>query len=149
MSIVELLQEVDKLAKVIIQKNQELDTLKRGYNERLRVINNFIAKVHPDQVDERITSEAFTQEISKEINCPNCNHTVYNNDQEEFILIPKKQIEYLPLEGDTATSEKKDRPPPQKKFNQNSKRKAHITCSFCKEQGHTRANCKKRLGLIN
>ncbi|CCG23060.1 hypothetical protein CORT_0D02120 [Candida orthopsilosis Co 90-125] len=145
MSIVELSQEIDKLAKVIIQKNLELENLKKGYDERLRVINDFIAKVHPGQVNERISSETFTQQISKSITCPNCNHVVYNNSQEEFVLLPNKQIEYLSSEGGVVKPQVTT-PQPMKLSTQNSKRKSHITCSYCKKQGHTRANCKKRLG---
>ncbi|KAI5948935.1 hypothetical protein KGF57_005128 [Candida theae] len=149
MSLVELSQEIDKLAKVIIQKNQELDNLKKGYNERLKAINSFISTLHLDQTDERITSDEFAREIGKEISCPNCNHTIYNGEADDFILIPKRQVEYLSSGGDVAKPAAEPAPLPQMKLSQKSKRKAHITCSFCREQGHTRANCKKRLGTTN
>jgi len=148
MSIVELLQEVDKLAKVIIQKNLELEELKKGYNHRLHVINEFIAKVQPDQIDDdKITSESFTQHWNNKVTCPNCNHIVYNNSEQEFVLIPKKQLEYLSSQPEFP---KHQEPTPHRLSvnNQKTKKKSHITCSFCKEQGHTRANCKKRLGLV-
>ncbi|KAG7665795.1 uncharacterized protein J8A68_000620 [[Candida] subhashii] len=173
MSIVELSNTVDKLARVINQKNQELEELKKGYDEKLYLINNYVRRLESvitdhcgdddddDDDDEfrEINDEKLIHTLSNDINCPNCNHKVWNNKESEFILLPKSQVKYLVRGKSTSesnqpeterihsytqqTSSSSTRSFPQQQSK--SKNKSKVICSFCKEPGHTRAKCLTRL----
>ncbi|KAI5962219.1 uncharacterized protein KGF55_003295 [Candida pseudojiufengensis] len=152
MSIADLSREVDNLAKIIINKNTELEQLKRGYDLKIKTINDYIAKFQAESKDkERISDEHFHKLLQNKVECPKCGSNL-NDGEEEFILIPKSQIPYLLPESQT-----QNKPIVPTKIQPNlsstpsheskSKKKTHIICSFCKESGHTRARCHKKLGI--
>ncbi|RLV95490.1 hypothetical protein JA1_001038 [Spathaspora sp. JA1] len=153
MSIVELSATVDKLARIINQKNKELEELKQGYDQKLHVINNYIRTLEDcigDSSKEAIDDEDFVKMISSNIECPNCKHSIWNNSQEsgEYILLPRHQLKHLIHEPSheheptisTSTNTNTTVPRPKK-----HKNKSKINCSFCGEPGHTRAKCNERL----
>ncbi|EGW34242.1 uncharacterized protein SPAPADRAFT_59671 [Spathaspora passalidarum NRRL Y-27907] len=157
MSIVELSATVDKLAKIINQKNKQLEDLKQGYDQKLHIINEYIrtleGSIEGDSSKESIPNEEFIKKISSKVECPNCKHVIWDNMQSgEYVLVPKHQLKYLirdtpqaqtqahePITPTTSTSNDTSYRPPK------PKNRSKINCSFCGEPGHTRAKCYKRL----
>ncbi|KAI5954506.1 hypothetical protein KGF54_002281 [Candida jiufengensis] len=149
MSIADLSKEVDNLAKIIINKNAELEQLKKRYDSKIKIINDYISKIRPESVnEEQISDEQFVNLLNKDVKCTQCGHQLNNKEEDEFLLIPKNQIQYLLPQGQLHTQPiLKQDPNPIKPIESKSKKKNHIICSFCKESGHTRAKCHKKLGI--
>ncbi|CUM49053.1 unnamed protein product [Debaryomyces tyrocola] len=171
MSIVELLKSVDTLAKIINQKNHELEELKKGYDAKLHEINKYIRVLQEQEdvkPDGEMPEEVFREKIDSIIKCSKCDHEIWNiNSNNEFIIIPKKKLQYLLgnesdkrlLDGLRELTIQKDsgadtnseiRPSPKgysspkgykKQYNTKSKK----TCSYCSKPGHSRAHCLIRL----
>lgn len=99
MSIVELLKSVDTLAKVIHQKNLELEELKRGYDSKLREINKYIEVLHKQENIEdgpQVNEKDFRDIIREPVKCEKCDHTIWNMDEEsDFIIMPKRKLQYI------------------------------------------------------
>lgn len=169
MSIVELLKTIDTLAQSIKEKNEELERLKKDFDDKLKVINQYIRLFNnrdgeKDQESSNMSSEELTGMISKKIRCNHCNNLVWDLNQEsQYILVPKytlrlicaddAMIPQLNSENSGAKNmlaclgsleaqfDKLATQPTKTK----KKGKPHITCSYCHQQGHVRANCHARL----
>lgn len=171
MSIVELLKSVDTLAKIINQKNLELEELKKGYDSKLHEINKYIRILQEQEgieTEKDIPEDVFREKISSTIKCNKCNHEVWNiNSDSDFIIIPKRKLKYLlghesdrrllnelkelKIQNDSTVYNNSDiRPSPheypgpkgyKKQYNTKSKK----TCSYCSKPGHSRAHCLVRL----
>ncbi|RCK59502.1 hypothetical protein Cantr_07436 [Candida viswanathii] len=144
MSIIELLNEIGKLAQIINEKNQELESLRQSYDAKLQIINQYIENLKLSSTST-ISDDELIAQISQPIECLKCHHRVWENSQEsEFLLIPKSKIERVSKVEDktpTAQAPAPSHTAPQKL----SKNKSKIECSYCKKTGHTRAKCRVRL----
>ena len=171
MSIVELLKSVDTLAKIINQKNHELEELKKGYDAKLHEINKYIRILQQQEdvkPDVEMPEEVFRDKIDTIIKCNKCDNEIWNiNSDSEFIIIPKKKLRYLLrnesdeklLDGlrelDLQKSPNSDttpeiRPSPKeyssvKSYKKQYNTKSKKTCSYCSKPGHSRAHCLTRL----
>mmetsp|Transcript_81 Transcript_81/g.84 ORF Transcript_81/g.84 Transcript_81/m.84 type:complete len:180 (+) Transcript_81:30-569(+) len=174
MSIVELLKSVDTLAKIINQKNLELEELKKGYDSKLHEINKYIRILQEQEAIETekdikdIPEEIFREKIGSTIRCSNCDHEVWSiNSDSDFIIIPKRKLQYLlgherdgsllnelkdlTIQNDLATHkspEIRSSPHHYSGFNGYKKQyntKSKKTCSYCSKPGHSRAHCLIRL----
>ncbi|CAX39991.1 conserved hypothetical protein [Candida dubliniensis CD36] len=143
MSILELSKEIDKLAKIINEKNKELETLQRNYDSKLHMINKYIETISPSSTGT-IPEEQLINAISKPIECPHCHEKLWDNQEKStFLLIPKQKID---TKFDTiATQDEQPQPPTITTSSNKQKKKTNIVCSYCKMTGHTRAKCRKRL----
>lgn len=171
MSIVELLKSVDTLAKIINQKNHELEELKKGYDSKIHEINKYI-KILQEQEgikpDEQIPENVFRDKIDNVIKCSKCDHEIWNiNSNSEFIIIPKQKLQYLlgnesdkrlldelrelTIQKDSGMDTNSEIRPSSKGFSNpkgNKKQyntKSKKTCSYCSKPGHSRAHCLIRL----
>ena len=98
MSIVELLNTVDKLAKAVTQKNKELDTLKLEYNAKITQMNLYLSTLqeivltenHNHQQD--VTDDEFIAATTGSLSCPKCSTGVSMDD---FVILPKGKIKLL------------------------------------------------------
>lgn len=173
MSVVDLLKSVDTLAKIINQKNRELDELKKGYDAKLHEINKYVEVLQKlgltDDKNEVMSEERFRKIIHQPAKCSNCNHEIWNIDGDgELVAIPRKKLQYIlqnthmdvpSLLGGMEDLKIKDnesscfepRVRPNFKGNQSSNGERHFankskkTCSYCKKTGHSRAHCLVRL----
>ena len=171
MSIVELLKSVDTLAKIINQKNHELEELKKGYDSKLHEINKYIRILQEQEgikVDGEIPEEILRQKINNVIKCSKCDHEIWNiNSDNEFIIIPKQKLQYLlgkesdkrlldglgelTLQKDSVTDTNSEiRPSPKgysspKGYKKQYHTKSKKICSYCSKPGHSRAHCLIRL----
>ena len=171
MSIVELLKSVDTLAKIINQKNNELEELKKGYDAKLHEINKYIRILQEHEgvePDGEMPDAVFREKIDSITKCSKCDHEIWNiNSNSEFIIIPKQKLQYLlgnesdkrlldglrelTIQKDSGTDTNSEiRPSPKgysspkgykKQYNTKSKK----TCSYCSKPGHSRAHCLIRL----
>lgn len=152
MGILELLKSVDELAKVIVQKNNELEQLKEGYDSKVRQLNEYIAlvqqglQIHDDE--RTITGDELLETMKQPIKCSHC-HNKLSLDG-DFILIPKRKVALLGTK-DTSTRNIDEKqlpgitvPTKEKKSKSTSNKRI---CSYCKTLGHSRAKCPARLGL--
>lgn len=150
MSIIELLNEIGKLAEIINEKNRELENLRKNYDSKLQVINKYIEdlslSLSPLPSLDTITDENLITRLSTPIECPNCHNRVWENSKNsDFLLIPKHKIttgSELQQEDTSLTTLTQSLPP---LSNKPSKNKSKIECSYCKKKGHTRAKCRIRL----
>ncbi|CCE86438.1 Piso0_004928 [Millerozyma farinosa CBS 7064] len=169
MSIVELSKTIDTLAKSINEKNEELERLKKDFDDKLKVINQYIGLFNNkdgEQVQElnKMSSEELTSMITKKIHCNNCNNIVWDLNQEsEYILIPKSPVKLIRADDKTISQPKSENSavknvsatmgsseaqldkPATQSTRTKKKGRSHITCSYCRQQGHVRANCHARL----
>ena len=146
MSILELLKEIDKLAKIINEKNKELETLQKNYDSKLHTINKYIESISPSTTGT-VPEEQLINAISKPIECPHCHQKLWDNQEKStFLLIPKQKID---TKFDTTVAVRDEQPQPQQlttsTTSNKQKKKTNIVCSYCKMTGHTRAKCYKRL----
>ncbi|RCK62939.1 hypothetical protein Cantr_09475 [Candida viswanathii] len=145
MSIIELLNEIGKLAQIINEKNQELESLRQSYDAKLQIINQYIEnlKLPPTST---ISDEELIAQISQPIECLKCLHRVWENSKEsEFLLIPKSKIERVSKVVENTTPTAQAAAPSHTAPLKPSKNKSKIECSYCKKTGHTRAKCRVRL----
>lgn len=168
MSIVELLKTIDTLAKSINEKNEELERLKKDFDDKLKVINQYIGLFNnrdEEQVQElNMSSDELTGMITKNIHCNNCNNIIWDLNQEsEYILIPKSAVKLIRADDKTISHPKPENlavknvvatlgsleaqfdKPAMQLTKAKKKGRSHITCSYCHQQGHVRANCHARL----
>lgn len=169
MNILELLKTVDELAKVIVQKNNELELLKEGYDSKIRQLNEYISVVRKgldikdyDDSRQTITGEELLQTVLKANVCSNCLHRMWNED--DFILVPLQKVRLL--SGPEQKERHVERQPEQQKPEQQQpeQRQQHVyshphsqskkstsskrICSYCKQLGHSRAKCPTKLGVV-
>ena len=85
MSIIELLNEIGKLAEIINEKNRELENLRKNYDSKLQVINKYIEDLSlsssPLPSLDTITDENLITRLSTPIECPNCHNRVWENSK--------------------------------------------------------------------
>ncbi|EMG48726.1 hypothetical protein SBY92_004049 [Candida maltosa Xu316] len=148
MSIVELSNEIGKLAQIINEKNQELDELRKNYDAKLQIINKYISSLPTSSSSSSaITDDQFIKQVSTPISCPQCQHTIWDIQKphdSEFLLIPKQCIQ---TQSKVESSRVVENLPPQTKtiHESKNKNKSKVICSYCKKTGHTRAKCRTRL----
>lgn len=140
MSIVDLLSSLDSLAKVINKKNHEVDALKKELEQKLTLVNLYLLGLHQYDIEE---NDILLTQLQNTIHCPNCDCKVWDNKTLDFILIPKANLKKKEKE------EEQDIPDMAiSKLNidkQPSRKHGKISCSYCKELGHTRAKCPVKL----
>ncbi|KAK6460070.1 hypothetical protein DFJ63DRAFT_315944 [Scheffersomyces coipomensis] len=107
MSIVDLSKTVENLAKVVNQKNKELEELKKEYDEKLQIINSYISKIQSiapstesktllEVESSSLDISEFSSVISSTINCNKCDAMIWDNQKEtDFVLIPRHKLQYL------------------------------------------------------
>lgn len=154
MSIVELSNSVDKLAKAVAEKNKELDKLKQSYEEKIDQLNECILLLTEGiKKSEEFTEYTLLDDYKKAITCSNCRSSVVFD--ENYLVVPlgkiSKQIQgtelskkFHQLEISRSTEQKGEKlstVKPKKK----ERTKNKIICSYCKKPGHTRAKCEARL----
>ncbi|CCE85339.1 Piso0_004928 [Millerozyma farinosa CBS 7064] len=169
MSIVELSKTIDTLAKSINEKNEELERLKRDFDNKLKVINQYIGLFNNKDGEEaeelnNMNSKELTEMITKKIHCNHCNNIIWDVNQEsEYILIPRSAVKLIRVDDKTmpqqkfentaskgvsanlGSSESQFEKPATQSTKTKKKGRSHITCSYCHQQGHVRANCHARL----
>lgn len=147
MSIVELLKTVDHLVRAVAQKNQELDTLKRHYDAKLKHMDDLLSQVERLVLDPH----ASANDEAESLKCSHCNNTI---NTEGYVIMKKESVlqmlqqidpsrsrETLRLaESQPTDAEPHPMPPPV-----HSSKPTRKSCSYCHEVGHTRAKCIKRL----
>ena len=163
MNILELLKTVEELAKVIVQKNNELEVLKEGYDSKIRQLNEYIESVQqglniPDNTTT-ISGDQLLKTVEQGNVCPNCNNTLWN--EQDYILLPKRKVKLLTVQGheqqqfqlqtlsqdevqSNIYSHPHALPAKDKKSKATSNKRI---CSYCKQLGHSRAKCPARLGV--
>lgn len=171
MSIVDILKSLDELAKAITQKNIEVDELKKLYNHKISIINQYVELLDSDIDFEKIENEILEMELverlEKPIVCENCNNSISLLDgSSKFALIPKSRIRQVKLNKTPSTNRgdivhdngssanitpsnvngyipaKLEKRGQIHAYNRNQSKK---TCSYCNKPGHTRAKCFTRL----
>lgn len=175
MSIVDLLKSVDTLAKLITQKNQELESLKKNYDAKLNQINKFInlinsqTSLEQEPPRDEISDDELLKIIDKKISCLSCHQEIWDiNEDTDFIIIPKKKIQFLLKQqqwdqknsnelsdklnnisiGASATDDRSPSPY-QSTYTPHKKSNFKKTCSYCHKKGHSRARCLERLNNVN
>lgn len=167
MDIVELLRTVDALASTINLKTQELDRLKNDYNRKLGHLNKLLEDLRP--ASGVVNVDEVMSMIESEVKCPKCHEKVWDNNQADYLLLPKKAFELVGVEGKegeklaSSTQQGQNQQNQQSQPNQQSPshqqtsppwthgrgRGSHQlskkTCSYCHKQGHLRARCFQRL----
>ncbi|KAK6459002.1 Zn-finger, CCHC type [Scheffersomyces xylosifermentans] len=169
MSTIELSKTVDDLAKVIANKNKELEELKQDYDEKMHILSNYLSKLQEvigttaNGEEWDIDEESLLKSLTLPMKCPSCNTSIVSNEEDfEYIRIPKKRIRRSPhyntnlgssksvssiesagdyLTGDRGQESKTTRPASTNKIHQKSKK----VCSYCNKPGHSRAKCFLRL----
>lgn len=130
---------MDMLAKLIIQKQQDGTQLKIEYQHKLKELNNLInlllnintqiSEKNPEMVEYNVNETELDRILRNGIN-------IEERNGQEYALIPVKRqgrIEQVLTDSAAVTAKKK------------KKKKNKISCSYCHEQGHTRAHCQKKL----
>lgn len=168
MLVVEVLKTVGQLASAISQKTKELDLLKREYEIKLQILDQYIAKVAPTELlpkESTSKAENITELLSKELRCSSCSNVVYSlKDQSDYVLVPLgraqekasdmtellQSLRDLKLGAQQADNEQtpavsRTLPDKPNKERTKSHGKLKRTCSYCNEPGHTRARCFARL----
>lgn len=163
MLIVEFLKTVGQLAEAITHKNAELERLKIEYEKKLALLNSYIGIYASNQDGQELDDTKLIDLISQDFKCPNCEHKLYSLMKDsDFVLIPKKkiktpqtgspglsdQLRQLSLDAQklsSTTLDQKENQPIQEKQKRHHGGKQKRTCSYCKESGHSRAKCFKRL----
>lgn len=156
MAIVELLKSLDNLARAIVEKNKEVDEMKKEYESKLRTVNQYLKLLQDPTNHSTTNEETFLTALANQATCPHCEKHLNTSASSEFVLIPRNQIaiKSTPV-GDEeeaqettindtteeCTSKESEIRHGQAKKQNNSKR----ICSYCKAPGHSRAKCFKRL----
>lgn len=151
MSIIELLNEIGKLAQIINDKNHELENLRKNYDTKLQMINKYIEELSfpsssLSSSSSTITEERLIKQLSEPIECPNCQYKIWEScKNSDFLLIPKNKIATRSnpgLDDKVSTPPVPVEPPT---ITKQLKKKSNVVCSYCKKTGHTRAKCRTRL----
>jgi hypothetical protein len=139
--IKELNQRIADLALIVSLKTKEMDAIEKGYAERLLNLNNYVKKIQERiGIDPQDGSIKDTELIDK-IRSTNF---IDENDP-DYIFIPRKSV---------IMDSSKERPKPSfetvsKPYllnkDSSSSRRKKISCSYCNEKGHKRAQCPKIL----
>lgn len=175
MLLIEILRTVGQLAEAVAQKTAEVDKLKKDYEKKLATVNKYIELLTSHNANNDVLSEDKAMElIEKDITCPHCHKNV-NSLQEnpDYVVVPRKKI-HVPQQSardvanqlhqltldtqkvrqDITTHEEKDpvsgpKDLPKDSIPKEPKKhhggKLKRTCSYCKQPGHSRARCFKRL----
>lgn len=156
MSLVEVLKSLDELAKAFHEKSASLDKVKLEYTAKLKFINKYIERLpttsENEDGHESVEDDKLLNQLSSSITCKNCKHIVWDNQQSDLVLIPRKMLK-VPEVVDKQDVADRDNirnlqqmlildqevPKSSKKFS--SKR----VCSYCNKKGHSRAKCYARL----
>lgn len=148
MSIIELLNEIGKLAQIINEKNHELENLRKNYDTKLQMINKYIEELSlsSSSSPSTITEERLIAQLSESIECPNCQYRIWENcKNSDFLLIPKSKIATRSNPGLYDKASTPPTPVEPSTITKPYKKKSNIVCSYCKKTGHTRAKCRTRL----
>lgn len=147
MSIVELLKTVDHLARAVAQKNQELDTLKRHYDAKLKHMDLLLNQVEQLVLDPHASAKDHVESLK----CSHCYHAI---NTEGYVILKKEPVLQMLRQIDPSKSQETLRltdsqptatVPHYKSPPVNSPKPTNRACSYCHEVGHTRAKCIKRL----
>ncbi|CDO95750.1 unnamed protein product [Kluyveromyces dobzhanskii CBS 2104] len=111
---------LDQLAKLIIsqsdKKQSNHSSLKQEYETKLNNLDELITMITSAELDK----DKFSKLISKQIE-------IVEKDGQEYALIPVHR-------GLKRPNSSKSKPKPNR-----------IKCSYCKETGHLRSKCEKKL----
>ncbi|SMN18487.1 similar to Saccharomyces cerevisiae YER137C Putative protein of unknown function [Maudiozyma saulgeensis] len=124
---------MDVLAKIIIQRRKDNNQVKVDYEKKLHEVEKLINMILAlNQKDENGFS-ADTTELDRILN--NGVEIIENGERKQkYALIPIVKTEST-IHHNTIDD----------LSNKKKKKKNKINCSYCKETGHTRAACPKRL----
>lgn len=146
--IQKLNQRIAQLSLLCTLRSQEKESLEQKYNERLAELNGYIDSLH------KLLNISTEDGAIEDIDFIN---TLKDTDTESYILIPKKHIEAHKLKVPTqvpnkaqdnikkSTKQNESSTGPEKIVSNSTGRKKKMSCSYCNEQGHKRAQCPKIL----
>lgn len=113
-------EALDQLAKLILSNSKKnpssLASIKEDYENKLKNLNELISMITSVELDKA----KFSELVSKKIE-------IINKDGHDYVLIP-----VLKPQERAKTGKKKSKP-------------NNIQCSYCKETGHLRSKCNKKL----
>ncbi|CDK29540.1 unnamed protein product [Kuraishia capsulata CBS 1993] len=145
----EINDTIEGLAKIISQKQKELDGKIRTYNAKIAELEGYLAEVST-RLD--VASDMDLQqglELAKQLKCSHCQNDVFGEDQ-KFVILPivakNTDLTLAGLPGSTVSHEASAQPqilPGQHK----RVKKKKFTCSYCNSHDHKRAECPKKLGI--
>lgn len=149
--IQELNTKIAELALIVSLKTKEMDTIEQQYSERIRLLNEYLATVR-----DGLKIESQAGQIDDTIFIDKLRSMSYSNDKKDYVLIPTK-----PLRMNAINNTKNDtKAKTELEMVQNIQhtkgyniaanepthnRKKKISCSYCNEKGHKRAQCPKIL----
>lgn len=126
---------MDILAKLIIQRRQISTQTKVDYDKKLKevdkLINMILALNRRDDNQQVVDTTALDKILNEGVEIIERDN---GETKQKFALIPI--CEKYTTENDEITTISKTK---------KKKKKNKISCSYCKETGHTRAACPKRL----
>lgn len=91
MSIVDILSSLDALAKAINKKNQQVDQLQQQLLEKLANLNQYLNNIS----DYNLDPDTLIDRLQDKICCNNCNCTIWDNENLDFLLIPKSKLKKI------------------------------------------------------
>lgn len=169
MTLLEVLQKVDQLARSFHEKSKALDNLKTEYTRKLELINEYVKTLpnleQGELNNESISDEVLLTQLKTQLVCQNCKlEVVLDND---FVMLPKKMIK-VPKHIEDSDNEEtirqmqkllvqasnsqapdansSDTNSSSLRDNKNkSKTLSKKICSYCNKRGHSRARCYTRL----
>lgn len=148
--IKELNNKISELALIVSLKTKEMDEVEKKYTERLETLNNYFSKIRtelrlPTQENGEIDDVDFIAKLQT---------MDLNVDNNDYVLIPTKHITITPADkklrndkdnGDLNKIEQHQNKPKAFEKENGKNRKKKISCSYCNQKGHKRAQCPKIL----
>lgn len=148
--IKELNNKISELALIVSLKTKEMDEIEKKYTERLKTINNYFLKIRtkldlPTQEDGEIDDIDFIAKLQT---------MSLSNENNDYVLIPTRRIAITPTDkklrkdqdkGDLNKTEQHQNKPYALEKESGKNRRKKISCSYCNEKGHKRAQCPKIL----
>lgn len=149
--IKELNNKVSELALIVSLKTKEMNDIEKKYTENLTILNEYLSTIRTKLgIDEKEGNIEDTDLINK------LQSLKFENGDENYVLIPTKSISLeqkstsinKPKSADSKNLKMVCPPslkPHAKGNNHSSGGKKKLSCSYCNEKGHKRAQCPKIL----
>lgn len=146
--IKELNNKISELALIVSLKTKEMDETEKIYTERLEILNDYFSKIRT-KLDLSNEESGKINDVDFIAKLQTMNLSEENND---FILIPTKNIVITPTDkqfknnrGDLNKIEQISNQPYTFEKESGKNRRKKISCSYCNEKGHKRAQCPRIL----